>query len=108
MPSPQATTSLSPAAATAPPRLHRGRKVCAWYTGAWGVPRAVHQGTGQAFHESAREVMLASPTGSEMTVRERGVRGRGGGGGLWAEVVTSLVRPPVLVLGVPRGGVVVA
>ena len=29
-------------------------------------------------------------------------------GGLLAEVVASLVRPPVLVLGVPRGGVVVA
>jgi putative phosphoribosyl transferase len=52
--------------------------------------------------------MLASPTGSEMTVRQRRFLDRVEAGGLLAEVVTSLVRPPVLVLGVPRGGVVVA
>ena len=52
--------------------------------------------------------MLASPTGSEMAVRQRRFLDRVEAGGLLAEVVTSLVRPPVLVLGVPRGGVVVA
>jgi putative phosphoribosyl transferase len=52
--------------------------------------------------------MLASPTGSEMTVRQRRFLDRVEAGGLLAEVVASLVRPPVLVLGVPRGGVVVA
>ena len=52
--------------------------------------------------------MLASPTGSEMAVRQRRFLDRVEAGGLLAEVVTSIVRPPVLVLGVPRGGVVVA
>jgi putative phosphoribosyl transferase len=52
--------------------------------------------------------MLASPTGSEMAARQRRFLDRAEAGGLLAEVVTSLVRPPVLVLGVPRGGVVVA
>jgi putative phosphoribosyl transferase len=43
-----------------------------------------------------------------MAVRQRRFLDRVEAGGLLAEVVTSLVRPPVLVLGVPRGGVVVA
>src|SRR4029450_3746684 len=121
MPSPRAPTSLShAAAATARPRPHRGRKVCAWYTGVRGVPRPRHDAIGQAFHESARLGMLASPTGSEMAAGQGRVLGRGGGGGeprllargeagrILAEVLTSLVSPPALVLGIPRGGVVVA
>jgi putative phosphoribosyl transferase len=52
--------------------------------------------------------MLGSPTGSEMAVLQRRFLDRVEAGGLLAEVVISLVRPPVLVLGVPRGGVVVA
>jgi putative phosphoribosyl transferase len=52
--------------------------------------------------------MLGSPTGSEMAARQRRFLDRAEAGGLLAEVVTSLVRPPVLVLGIPRGGVVVA
>jgi putative phosphoribosyl transferase len=52
--------------------------------------------------------MLASPTGSEMAARQRRFLDRAEAGGLLAEVVTSLVRPPALVLGIPRGGVVVA
>jgi putative phosphoribosyl transferase len=52
--------------------------------------------------------MLASPTGSEMAARQRRFHDRAEAGGLLAEVVTSLVSPPVLVLGIPRGGVVVA
>jgi putative phosphoribosyl transferase len=52
--------------------------------------------------------MLASPTGSEMAGRRRRFHDRAEAGGLLAEVVASLVRPPVLVLGIPRGGVVVA
>jgi putative phosphoribosyl transferase len=52
--------------------------------------------------------MLASPTGSEMAARQRRFLDRAEAGGLLAEVVTSLVRPPVLVLGIPRGGVLVA
>ena len=43
-----------------------------------------------------------------MAGRQRRFLDRVEAGGLLAEVVTSLVRPPVLVLGVPRGGVVVA
>jgi putative phosphoribosyl transferase len=52
--------------------------------------------------------MLASPTGSEMAARQRRFLDRAEAGELLAEVVTSLVRPPGLVLGIPRGGVVVA
>jgi len=52
--------------------------------------------------------MLASPTGSEMAARQRRFLDRAEAGGVLAEVLTSLVRPPVLVLGIPRGGVVVA
>jgi putative phosphoribosyl transferase len=52
--------------------------------------------------------MLASPTGSEMAARQRRFLDRAEAGELLAEVLTSLVRPPVLVLGIPRGGVVVA
>jgi putative phosphoribosyl transferase len=52
--------------------------------------------------------MLGSPTGSEMAARQRRFLDRAEAGGLLAEVVTSLVRPPALVLGIPRGGVVVA
>jgi putative phosphoribosyl transferase len=52
--------------------------------------------------------MLGSPTGSEMAARQRRFLDRAEAGGLLAEVLTSLVRPPVLVLGIPRGGVVVA
>jgi putative phosphoribosyl transferase len=52
--------------------------------------------------------MLASPTGSEMAARQRRFLDRAEAGGLLAEVVTSLVQPPALVLGIPRGGVVVA
>src|SRR5688572_5483514 len=109
MPSPRAPTSLShAAAATARPRPHRGRKVCAWYTGVRGVPRPRHDAIGQAFHESARLGMLASPTGSEMAARQRRFLDRAEAGRLLAEVLTSLVSPPALVLGIPRGGVVVA
>src|SRR4029453_3659148 len=62
MASPRATTSLSSAAAaTARPRLHRGRRVCACYTRPRGVPRVVKNPVGQAFHESARLGMLAFP-----------------------------------------------
>ncbi|HJU02524.1 MAG TPA: phosphoribosyltransferase family protein, partial [Actinomycetes bacterium] len=43
-----------------------------------------------------------------MAVRQRRFLDRVEAGGLLAEVVAGLVRPPVLVLGVPRGGVVVA
>src|SRR5829696_665912 len=109
MPSPRATTSLSSAAAaTARPRLHRGRRVCACYTRPRGVPRVAQNPVGQAFHESARLGMLAFPDWSEMAGRQRRFLDRVEAGRLLAEVVTSLVRPPVLVLGVPRGGVVVA
>lgn len=52
--------------------------------------------------------MLASPTGSEMAGRQRRFLDRDEAGRLLAEVLTSLVRPPALVLGIPRGGVVVA
>src|SRR5918999_196213 len=88
MPSPQATTSLSHTAATARPRLHRGRKVCAWYTRVQGVPRVGQDATGQAFHESARAGMLASPTGSDMAARQRRVPPPAGGGGV---VVAAMV-----------------
>src|SRR4029453_10825596 len=73
-----------------------------------GVPRASHKATGQAFHESARAGMLASPTGSEMAARQRRFLDRGEAGELLGEVLAGLVRPPVVVLGIPRGGVVVA
>ena len=43
-----------------------------------------------------------------MAGRRRRFLDRAEAGGLLAEVVASLVRPPVLVLGIPRGGVVVA
>jgi putative phosphoribosyl transferase len=43
-----------------------------------------------------------------MAARQRRFLDRAEAGGLLAEVVTSLVRPPALVLGIPRGGVVVA
>jgi putative phosphoribosyl transferase len=52
--------------------------------------------------------MLASPTGSEMAVRQRRFLDRAEAGRMLAEVLTSLVSPPALVLGIPRGGVVVA
>jgi putative phosphoribosyl transferase len=52
--------------------------------------------------------MLTSPPGSEMAARQRRFLDRAEAGGLLAEVVTSLVKPPALVLGIPRGGVVVA
>src|SRR5262245_23200652 len=90
------------------PTAAPGSKVCAWYTGVQGVPRARRDATGQAFHESARVGMLAFPTGSEMAARQRRFLDRREAGGLLAEVLAGLVRPPVLVLGIPRGGVVVA
>jgi putative phosphoribosyl transferase len=52
--------------------------------------------------------MLSSSTGSEMAARQRRFLDRVEAGGLLAEVLAGLVRPPVLVLGIPRGGVVVA
>jgi putative phosphoribosyl transferase len=52
--------------------------------------------------------MLASSTGSDMAAGQRRFLDRAEAGGLLAEVVISLVRPPMLVLGIPRGGVVVA
>jgi putative phosphoribosyl transferase len=52
--------------------------------------------------------MLASPTGSDMAARQRRFLDRAEAGRLLAEVVTSHVKPPVVVLGIPRGGVVVA
>ena len=56
------------------------------------MPRVVHKATGQAFHESARLGMLASPTGSEMAVRQRRFLDRVEAGGLLDEVVSSLMR----------------
>ena len=52
--------------------------------------------------------MLSSSTGGEMAARQRRFLDRVEAGGLLAEVLAGLVRPPVLVLGIPRGGVVVA
>jgi putative phosphoribosyl transferase len=52
--------------------------------------------------------MLSSPTGSEMAARQRRFLDRVEAGELLGEVLTGLVRPPVIVLGIPRGGVVVA
>jgi putative phosphoribosyl transferase len=52
--------------------------------------------------------MLASPTGSEMAARQRRYLDRVEAGELVGEVLAGLVRPPVVVLGIPRGGVVVA
>jgi putative phosphoribosyl transferase len=52
--------------------------------------------------------MLASPTGSDMAARQRRFLDRAEAGRLLAEVVTSHVKPPAVVLGIPRGGVVVA
>jgi putative phosphoribosyl transferase len=52
--------------------------------------------------------MLSSSTGSEMAARQRRFLDRVEAGGLLADVLAGLVRPPVLVLGIPRGGVVVA
>ena len=52
--------------------------------------------------------MLASPTGSEMAARQRRFLDRVEAGELLGEVLAGLVRPPVVVLGIPRGGVVVA
>jgi hypothetical protein len=47
--------------------------------------------------------MLASPTGSEMAARQQRFIDRVEADGLLTEVVTSPVRPPVLVLDIPRG-----
>jgi putative phosphoribosyl transferase len=52
--------------------------------------------------------MLASPTGSEMAARQRRFLDRVEAGELLGQVLAGLVRPPVVVLGIPRGGVVVA
>ena len=52
--------------------------------------------------------MLSSPTGSEMAARQRRFLDRVEAGELLGEVLAGLVRPPVVVLGIPRGGVVVA
>jgi putative phosphoribosyl transferase len=52
--------------------------------------------------------MLSSPTGSEMAARQRRFLDRVEAGELLGEVLTGLVRPPVIVLGIPRGWVVVA
>jgi putative phosphoribosyl transferase len=52
--------------------------------------------------------MLASPTGSEMAARQRRFLDRAEAGELLGEVLAGRVRPPVVVLGIPRGGVVVA
>ena len=52
--------------------------------------------------------MLSSPTGSEMAARQRRFLDRVEAGELLGEVLTGLVRPPLIVLGIPRGGVVVA
>jgi putative phosphoribosyl transferase len=52
--------------------------------------------------------MLASPTGSEMAARQRRFLDRVEAGELLGGVLAGLVRPPVVVLGIPRGGVVVA
>ena len=52
--------------------------------------------------------MLSSPTGSEMAARQRRFLDRVEAGELLADVLTGLVRPPAIVLGIPRGGVVVA
>jgi putative phosphoribosyl transferase len=52
--------------------------------------------------------MLSSPTGSEMAARQRQFLDRVEAGELLGEVLAGLVRPPVVVLGIPRGGVVVA
>src|SRR5918992_447386 len=104
MPSPQATPSLSPAAATAPTAAPGSKRL-----------RMVHAGPGRAkdrpnrpFHESARLGMLGSPTGSDMATTQRRFLDRVEAGELLAGVLAGLVRPPVVVLGIPRGGVVVA
>src|SRR5215212_9720194 len=73
-----------------------------------GVPRVCQEAIGQAFHESARAGMLASPTGSEMAARQRRFLDRVEAGELLGQVLAGLVRPPVVVLGIPRGGVVAA
>jgi len=52
--------------------------------------------------------ILGSPTGSEMTDRQRRFLDRVEAGELLADVLDRLVSPPVVVLGIPRGGVVVA
>jgi putative phosphoribosyl transferase len=52
--------------------------------------------------------MLGSPTGSDMAARQRRFLDRVEAGELLGAVLAQLVEPPVLVLGIPRGGVVVA
>jgi putative phosphoribosyl transferase len=52
--------------------------------------------------------MLSSPTGSEMAARQRRFLDRVEAGERLADVLTGLVHPPAIVLGIPRGGVVVA
>jgi putative phosphoribosyl transferase len=52
--------------------------------------------------------MLGSPTGSEMAAPQRRFLDRVEAGESLAQVLAGLVKPPVLVLGIPRGGVVVA
>ena len=72
-----------------------------------GGPEHAKEQTGP-FHESARVGILSSPTGSEMTDRQRRFLDRVEAGELLADVLDRLVSPPVVVLGIPRGGVVVA
>jgi putative phosphoribosyl transferase len=52
--------------------------------------------------------MLKSPTGSAMAARQRRFLDRVEAGDRLAEVLAGRLRPPVVVLGIPRGGVVVA
>jgi putative phosphoribosyl transferase len=52
--------------------------------------------------------MLGSPTGSDMATTQRRFLDRVEAGELLAGVLAELVEPPALVLGIPRGGVVVA
>jgi putative phosphoribosyl transferase len=52
--------------------------------------------------------MLGSPTGSDMATTQRRFLDRVEAGELLAGVLAGLVEPPALVLGIPRGGVVVA
>jgi putative phosphoribosyl transferase len=51
---------------------------------------------------------LASPTGSDMVTTQRRFLDRAEAGELLAGVLAGLVEPSALVLGIPRGGVVVA
>jgi putative phosphoribosyl transferase len=52
--------------------------------------------------------MLGSPTGSDMATTQRRFLDRVEAGELLAGVLAELVEPPAVVLGIPRGGVVVA